>query len=229
MKTKFLISILLLATLVSCTKKDDPLNQENNQSASTVTDKDGNIYHTVSIGTQTWMVENLKTTKYNDGSVIPNVKAGLEWDNLLTGAYCNYSNDEAYVKTYGRLYNWYSVNTGKLAPKGWHVPNNADWTILYNYLGGESSGGKLKSKEGWVTPNTGATNESGFSALPAGALYWGEGYEFDGIGNETRLWSTNQVNSSDSYHWHLSNLNGSFFKNANSGKESGFSVRCLKD
>ena len=107
MKTKLLISIILLVTIVSCSEKNDPLNQDNSQSASTVTDKDGNVYHTVTIGTQTWMVENLKTTKYNDGTAIPLVTDNTAWHNLSTPAYCWYNNDATtYKNKYGALYNW---------------------------------------------------------------------------------------------------------------------------
>ena len=99
------------------------------------TDADGNVYHTVTIGTQTWTVENLKTSKYNDGTKIPLVTDGTTWGNLTTPGYCWHNNDAATNKaTYGALYNWYAVNTGKLAPSGWHVPTDAEWTTLENYL-----------------------------------------------------------------------------------------------
>ena len=113
----------------------------------TVTDIDGNVYHTVTIGTQTWMVENLKTTKYNDGTAIPLVTDSTAWLNLTTPGYCWYNNDAAtYKNTYGALYNWFTVNTSKLAPSGWHVPTDAEWTTLITYLGGETvAGGQMKS------------------------------------------------------------------------------------
>ena len=114
---------------------------------------------------------NLKTTKYNDGTSIPNVTNDTSWSNLTTGAYCWYNNDVSYKNPYGALYNWYAVNTGKLAPKGWHVPSDAEWTTLITYLGGESiAGGKLKEAgtTHWLSPNTEATNSTGFSALPGG-------------------------------------------------------------
>jgi uncharacterized protein (TIGR02145 family) len=100
-----------------------------------VTDKDGNVYHTVTIGTQTWMVENLKTTKYNDGTAIPFITDNSAWANLTTPGYCWYNNDSTtYKNMYGALYNWYAVSTGNLAPKGWHVATDAEWTTLQNYL-----------------------------------------------------------------------------------------------
>ena len=107
-----------------------------------VVDIDGNVYHTVTIGTQVWMVENLKTTKYNDGTAIPLVTDNTAWGALTTPGYCWYNNDSAtYKNTYGALYNWYAVNTGKLAPTGWHVPTDSEWTVLTTYLGGQSVAG----------------------------------------------------------------------------------------
>ena len=148
----------------------------------TITDVDNNLYNTVKIGTQVWMAENLKTTKYNDGTSIPNVTDNTVWSALITGAYCDYNNTPSISTTYGRMYNGYSVdnniatkvasNGGKnVCPTGWHVPSNAEWITLTSYLGGESvAGGKLKETGTmhWLTPNSGATNESGFTALAGG-------------------------------------------------------------
>ena len=233
MKTKILISIILLTTIVSCIKKDDPLNQDNNQSASTVTDKDGNVYHTVAIGTQTWMVENLKTTKYNDGTAIPNVTDYTQWSNLSTGAYCWYNNDSNNKSIYGALYNFYAVNTGKLAPKGWHVPSDDELTILSNYLGGSAvAGGKLKSTTGWINPNTGATNSSGFTALPAG--WWNLNDSningFNAVGYEGVWWtSTKYTDSFGGLSWSLENKNVIFGRFSSIDSNNGSSVRCIKD
>lgn len=119
-----------LLVLTSSCKKDD-----NNNNGSTVKDIDGNVYHTIVIGTQTWMLENLKTTKYSNGDPIPNITDSLTWVSLETGAYCNYNNDENNSVIYGRLYNWYSVNDSrKLAPVGWHVPNDSEWRTLTDFL-----------------------------------------------------------------------------------------------
>ena len=115
--------------------------------STTVSDIDGNIYHYIVIGTQTWMVENLKTIHYRNGDAIPNVTISLDWDVLVTGAYCWYNNDvPTYKAAYGALYNWYVVNDSRnIAPAGWHVPTDAEWTILIDFLGGESVAGvKLK-------------------------------------------------------------------------------------
>ena len=201
----------------------------------TVTDIDGNVYHTVTIGTQTWMVENLKTTKYNDGTAIPLVTDGTAWSNLTTPGYCWYNNDAAtYKNTYGALYNWFTVNTGKLAPTGWHVPADAEWTILTIYLGGEAdAGGKMKSTGTieaatglWYSPNTGATNESGFTAVPAG------GRNFNGpfldIGY-LGFWCSSSENSTDSAWDQRLWYDNSDVTRSAGNKNYGFSVRCVRD
>ncbi|MBN2814552.1 MAG: fibrobacter succinogenes major paralogous domain-containing protein [Bacteroidales bacterium] len=145
----------------------------NSKSYGTMTDPDGNVYKTITIGTQTWMAENLRTTKFRDGSDIPNVAFGL-WCTGKEEAYCSYNNtvDPVSIATYGRLYSWYTVTSSRsIAPAGWHVPSAAEWTTLINYLGGESvAGGKMKetTTNHWITPNAGATNESGFTGLPTG-------------------------------------------------------------
>ncbi len=141
--------------------------------AESVKDIDGNVYKTVKIGTQVWMRENLKTTKYSDGTAIPNVIDDTQWAKLTTGALCWHGNDAATHKDpYGALYNWYAVETGKLCPTGWHVSSDKEWTVLMDYLGGYAmTGAKLKEAgtTHWSSPNAGATNESGFTALPGGS------------------------------------------------------------
>jgi uncharacterized protein (TIGR02145 family) len=136
-----------------------------------LTDADGNVYQTVTIGAQVWMAENLRTTKYNDGTPIPNVSLAADWNALTTGAYSDYNNDPANATDYGRIYNWYAINTGKLAPAGWHVPTAAEWATLVTTLGGEGTAGGPAKETGtahWNAPNTGATNTSGFSARGGG-------------------------------------------------------------
>jgi uncharacterized protein (TIGR02145 family) len=191
-----------------------------------MTDGEGNTYKTVTIGTQTWMAENLKATKYNDGTAIPNVTDNTAWENLTTGAFCTYNNttNADTIKTYGKLYNWYAVNTGKLCTTGWHVPSNAEWVILGN---NDIFEGALKETgtSHWNSPNTG-TNSGGFTALPAG------GREHDGtfrnIGNYGTWWVSNENGATEAL------LRGLGFGYSNgdtysSLKESGFSVRCIKD
>jgi uncharacterized protein (TIGR02145 family) len=194
------------------------------------TDIDGNEYSTIIIGTQVWMAENLKTTKYNDGTDIPNVTDNTEWENLSTGAYAWYDNDQASNgDTYGALYNWYAVETGQLCPVGWHVPTDEEWTTLNDYLGGEKvAGGKLKEAgtTHWKDPNEGATNETGFTALPGG--YRISNGTFYYIGDTGYWWSATEGSTIDAW------SRGMYFNNSNVSwgsnyKEDGFSVRCLRD
>jgi len=211
-----------------------------------MTDIDGNIYKTVTIGTQTWMAENLKTTKYNDDTPIPNVTDDDTWKNLTTGAYCNYDNLESNAEIYGRLYNWYAVNTGKLAPAGWHVPTDDDWTILKNYLiaNGYSYGGikdenniakSLCAKTNWAlssTPGTPGTvpennNSSGFTALPGGTRYYGNGH-FSSIGKYGGWWSSTESSGSNAGFRSLS-YDYKDLGISNHNKVNGFSVRLVRD
>ena len=195
-----------------------------------VTDYDGNVYPIVSIGTQIWMAKNLKTTKYNDGTAIPLITDGTEWSNLTTHGYCWYNNDEAsYKNTYGALYNWHTVNTGKLCLTGWHVPTDSEWTILETYLGGSSvAGGKMKETgtAHWVSPNTGATNESGFTALPGGARY--QGGDFYDLGYDGYWWTSTEASSLDSWNRYVYWTSTSVV-DREERKVIGYSVRCVKD
>lgn len=139
----------------------------------TVTDADGNLYHSVKIGTQEWLIENLKTTTYQNGDPIPNLEYDAEWGDTRLGAYCYNLNDKTFAPTYGAFYNWYVItDTRKLTPSGWHVPNEIEWNTLISFLGGNAvAGGKLKevSATTWANPNLYATNEVGFTARGAGA------------------------------------------------------------
>jgi uncharacterized protein (TIGR02145 family) len=175
------------------------------------------------------MLENLKATKYNDGTDVPLIIDNSAWDNLTTPGYCWYNNDaSSYEATYGALYNWYAVDTRKLCPAGWHVPSLADWAILINYLGGESiADGKLKEKglSHWFSPNTGATNVSGFTALPACERNNLGEFNYNGaVGN---LWSSN----ADQYgaHYYMINYDADPVVTQPNFKNMGFSVRCIKD
>ena len=201
----------------------------------TVTDIDGNVYHTIKIGTQVWMVENLKTTRYNDGTAIPLVTDNAAWSNLSTPGYCWYNNDAStYKNTYGALYNWFTINTGKLAPPGWHVPSDADWTSLTTYLGGENvAGGKMKAigtiESGtglWYAPNTDATNESGFTAIPAGERF--NIGSFYNISFNTDLWTSTEFSSEEGI---IRNLVWSTAQvyTIERFKTEGNSVRCIKN
>jgi uncharacterized protein (TIGR02145 family) len=191
----------------------------------TVSDVDGNTYSTIMIGTQVWMTENLKTTKYNDGTSIPKVTGDAAWLNLTTPGYCWYNNDSITYKTpYGALYNWYAVNTGNLCPAGWHVPTEAEYRTLDTYLG-SNSGGKLKEigTTHWASPNTGATNETGFTSLPSGERY----DAFYAIGYYGFWWSTLDYSATHAgvmiQYNNSGIMDGDWYK-----KQCGFSVRCLK-
>ncbi len=201
-----------------------------NLTYGSVSDNDGNTYKTIQIGTQTWMAENLKTTKYNDGTAIPLVTDGTAWAALSTPGYCWFSNDAAtYKATYGALYNWYTVNTGKLCPTGWHVSTDAEWTTLTTYLGGESvAGGKLKETgtSHWSSPNTGATNSSGFTALPGGARNYDGA--FISIGYRGYWWSSTEANTFSAWLRSMS-YDGSNVYSYYFDTRHGFSVRCLRD
>jgi len=196
-----------------------------------VSDVDGNIYKTVAIGNQNWMAENLRTTKYKDGTIIPLVAEDAAWQNLNTPGYCWYNSNFNNHDVYGAIYNWYTVNTGKLCPTGWHVPSDAEWTTLTTYLGGfYVAGGKLKETgtSHWISPNTSATNETGFTAVPGGGRY-GNGL-FAGIGYDSIWWCStgNMVALSCSSAW----LQLYIYDPSTEGRPfdgDGFSVRCLKD
>jgi len=192
--------------------EDIPITFNSNLTYGTVSDIDGNIYKTIKIGTQTWMAENLKTTRYNDGTPIYLVTDNTTWTNLTTGAYCWYNNAISHKAVYGALYNWNAVNTGKLAPTGWHVPTTAELLTI--------SGAKETGFNHWISPNTGGTNESGFTALPNGIRYV-EGV-FGGIGIFAFIWSSSAGM--------MAVYNDQSFISVGSGhKTGGFSVRCVKD
>ena len=202
--------------------------------AQTVTDIEGNVYKTVTIGTQTWMAKNLKTTNYNDGKAIPLVADNAAWTNrdsiaLTNPAYYWYNNDSTYKNPYGELYNGYAVKTGKLCPTGWHVPTDTEWSELTTYLGGEDvAGGKLKESgtSHWETPNYGATNESGFKALPGG--YRSMDGIFNIINNGGSWWTSTDFNTERIWIRGMNTNIEHVFKGPDE-KPEGFSVRCLKD
>jgi uncharacterized protein (TIGR02145 family) len=185
---------------------------------------------TIVIGTQYWMRENLDVVTYRNGDVIPQVTDASAWAGLTSGAWCYYNNDVANGAIYGKLYNWYAVNdTRGLAPKGWHVPTDAEWTILTDKLGGTVvAGGKMKSvgTTRWTTPNTSATNENGFTGLPGGFRdYYGT---FFYIGNFGFWWSSSEYDTASAWFRNLY-YNGGNASRDNYDKKNGFSVRCLRD
>jgi uncharacterized protein (TIGR02145 family) len=198
----------------------------NSGSGTSIVDGSGNLYTSVTIGTQDWLVENLRTTKFMDGTDIPLITDNASWSNSVTPAYCWYDNHKTtYGSTYGALYNWYVVSSGNVCPTGWHVPTISDWNTLIGFLGGDYqlAGGKLKESgtTHWSFPNTGATNEVGFTALPAGyrldnGLYM-EVYEI-GV-----FWCSQTVPLIVRYDdAHLEIGHNPFYS-------YGFSIRCIKN
>ena len=220
------IAIAWLSVIPSCTDKKDEITD----STSTIKDIDGNVYHTVKIGNQIWTIENLKTTRLNNGEIIPNVTNNLDWFNLTTKGWVFQENNDEYDNPFGKLYNWYCVEDGNLCPEGWRVPTNEDWEILVDYLGGELvAGGKMKSTglTYWDSPNEDATNQSGFTGLPGGYRNYSFNAEFYSLGGSGSFWSASVENDmpfeKDLYYAH-----GSIITNQ-IPKGYGLSVRCIKN
>ena len=185
---------------------------------------------TVTIGTQVWTSKNLNVSTYRNGDVIPQVQDQEAWANLTTGAWCYYGNDASNGTKYGKLYNWYAVNDPRgLAPQGWHVPSDAEWTILETALGGSLvAGGEMKEAGtlNWTTPNTGGNNNSGFAGLPGGFRYYNGSFFF--VGNSGYWWSSKENSSTGAWFRYLYYSYGIIYRNFFS-KRYGFSVRCLRD
>ena len=203
-----------------------------NLTYGSITDIDGNVYKTIQIGSQTWMAENLRTTKYNDGTAIQNVFSQSEWAALNTGAYVWYNHDQlTYSKTYGALYNWYAVNSEKLAPEGWHVPTEEEWNTLIDYLGNNLVAGGQMKEEGsihWNSPNIDASNMSGFSALPGGLRFDESSDDFYYMGEYGYWWSSTESSSSTAWIHTIGNGSGSI-PYSSFPKTFGLSVRCVLD
>jgi len=242
--------------LFSSCKKDD--DDKKDDDTKIVKDIDGNVYKTVIIGNQEWFAENLRTTKYNDGTMIPTGHSYWDWTLLTSGAYaiCPHSkldglnSDSEVLETYGALYNWYAVNTGKLCPKGWRVPTDADWMQLINYFDptfnpgnnfpilnyddriSYETGGKLKSTRTdpvahprWKSPNTGATDEYGFSALPGGYRF---SYDGDYHDIDAGFWWSSSEVQGIPWFIYMEYLSGDLNRFYHS-KINGLSVRCMRD
>lgn len=207
----------------------------------TVTDSDGTVYRAVQIGGQCWMAENLKTTRYRDGAPISNVTGNNEWSLISSGAWCNYDNDPANNADFGKLYNGYAVANPNVCPQGWHIPTEAEWQQLELALGmlngelsliggnrgiGENVGGKMKANAFWYAPNTGATNESGFSGLP-GATRGSDG-SFDYLGLEGCFWSSSEAGADLFWGRCLGNTIVGVYRNSYY-RWQGLSVRCVAD
>jgi uncharacterized protein (TIGR02145 family) len=208
-------------------------------------DADGNYYNTVQIGNQIWIVENLRTTKYNDGTPIPTYTDMYEWKDLSTGAYCWHDNDKtANAYAYGALYNWYAVETGKLCPAGWHVPSDDEVKILEEYVGvspddlddhwrGDNAGSKLAGKASlW---NYGSLkedaefNSSGFTAVPGGYRRGDSGAYVD-LNGSAHYWTSTPNSEDNGSAWYRAIVSfWTSIERENRDKGNGYSVRCLKD
>jgi len=202
-------------------------------SAYTVVDFDGNSYKALSIGTQVWMIENLRVGHYRNGDVISMVADNAAWVNLTDGARCHYSNYLPYSPIYGSLYNWFAaVDPRGLAPAGWHIPSSTEWATLKDYIidaygVDESEVGGLMKEAGyshWDSPNLGATNETGFTALGSGSRHWELGI-FGGMKTVTGYWSATEVGTG-AYVFVLRNTDSTLVRLWNE-KEEGLSVRCV--
>lgn len=216
---KILIAVYMIVMLLSCGVE---------KTVSQVTDKDGNVYKTVKINNQEWMSENLNVEHYRNGDIIPQVQDEDTWYKLKTGAWCYYEHETENGKTYGKLYNWHAVNDPRgLAPEGWHIPVKTEWSVLIEFLGGESkAGGKMKDKTLWYEPNTSATNKSGFSAYPGG--YRVSSGQFYNKGKLSHFWASNELEKDFAHTVELYYYKPDAIMRINL-KVGGLSVRCIKD
>jgi uncharacterized protein (TIGR02145 family) len=205
------------------------------KSIKSVKDIDGNVYKTIQIGTQLWFAENLKTSKYNDGSPLPNITNDKQWENLTKGAWCFYDNDEKYNTKHGKLYNWYAVSpiangNKNVCPSGWHVPTDTEWTVLIDYLGGMGvdlkgigvAGNKMEIVG--KHPKSETSNVSGFNGIPSGH----RDYYFVGMGYNCYWWSSSEYSKNEAWVNTLSCDDGLVFKD-NFFKWYGKSIRCIRN
>jgi len=208
-----------------------------------ITDIDGNVYKIVEIGNRWWMAENLKVTHYRNGDIIPYVTSDSLWYDTQTGAHCIYGNDSTNISIYGRLYNWYALNDIRgLAPQGWHVPSDEEWKQFEIYLGigqlvvdstgyrGTDEGGKLKEigTIHWKSPNTGATNVTGFTALPS-AFRGPSGVFWSSLDEWGYWWTSTEDTSGKTWYRNLVYNNSQIGRSLSPDKRTGFSIRCVKD
>ena len=215
-----------------------------NLTYGSMTDQEGNVYKTIVIGTQEWMAENLNTSIYRNGDAIPTNLDNAAWQNTTSGAWAYYNNDASNACPYGKLYNWYTcVDARQLCPTGWHVPTDAEWSTMINFLdpsadGGNNfpniAGGMMKTTgtidDGtglWYSPNADATNSSGFSGAPGGGR--SDGGEYGYIGLNGNWWSSSEVDTFNAWYRFLNYDSGNAGSYYGFSKQSGFSVRCLRD
>lgn len=232
MRIRFALSLgLCLVFLTSCECEEDITTDK-------VVDIDGNIYYAVTIGNQTWLNKNLNVTHYRNNDPIPYVTDNSLWSGLSYGAYSEWDNSIFYQTAYGLLYNWYAINdTRGVCPTGWHVPTDAEWYTLENYIDptvndplsvnwrGTNVGTKLKATTGWIDNGSG-TDEYGFSGLPGGYRKYDGTYWF--LGHYAYWWTSDENSSTEA--WKRSIFNEDYTSNRNANaKTCGFSIRCIKD
>lgn len=258
---KLFILTLVLSSILACKKKTTSPTTTNNSADTTkntnsvtcgdnpninykcigtpigkfgdcITDIDGNVYKTVTIGSQTWMAENLKVSKYNDGTVIPNVIDSINWSKLTKGAWCNYDNNNLNNSKYGKLYNWFVVDTKtngnkNVCPTNWHVPSKIEWDTLIKYTG---SGLTMKEigYTSWKNPSTFETNSSLFTGLPGG-FRSSNGYQYTGIGKNGLWWSASESNIPNTPDIRVLFNQPDIFFGTMEYEVSGLSIRCIKD
>ncbi len=210
-----------------------PLSMGTRIDAPDLIDIEGNTYKVVTIGTQVWMAENLRTAKYNDNTDIPLVEAYASWSSsLTTPAHCWYSNDkETYGSTYGAIYNWYAVGTGKLCPTGWHVPTADEFSTLKSYLAANgfsgTEGTALKSTSGWSSGGNG-TDDFGFNALPSGRRWYGDG-SYLNQGEACYWWTSTAKEGTPGASWSWNIQHNTTLLLSDNWNQEGYSVRCIKD
>jgi uncharacterized protein (TIGR02145 family) len=242
--------IVLASSAFNSCKKDDNSPESGNPyngkttaqfnpdiAYGTMTDQDGNVYKTITFGaksvdgiSQTWMAENLRTTKYNDGTDIPNVTDDVSWAGLTSGAYCSYKNTTRpdSIATFGLLYNFYTIDTEKIAPQGWHIPTDMEWKRLMSYHGSYSvCGGYMKEKgtSHWVEPNYLGNNTCGFTALPAGIRHYQDNFRLLGT---TATWWTAESMLNYAYSYSVGSNGAEVYDNY-TDKRFGYSIRLVKD
>jgi uncharacterized protein (TIGR02145 family) len=204
-------------------------NKKDSDNEKTIKDIDGNIYHSIMIGTQTWMIENLNVTHYRNGLPIQNLSDSISWGKDTTGAFCDYNNSKANTAIYGHLYNWFAIkNSSIIAPLGWHVPSQTEWETLVDFLGGSKASGKLKANDTihWHSPNVDVSNSSGFTALPGG-LRNSQG-TFYSLGDISSFWTSTPYEESFAFRAEMLNFAYGVC-DCYSNRRCGYSIRCIKD
>jgi uncharacterized protein (TIGR02145 family) len=235
--SKYLIIGILVVSVTNCKKKDaDPVPAVptpitikpidfGSSTFGTVTDNDGNTYKTIVIGGKTWMAENLKSTRYNNGAALLTGLSDANWTSETTGAFCDYENKSSNGEFYGHLYNEYvKLDQRGICPSGWHIPSNGEWLALGAALGGvNTAGGKMKEKgtAHWITPNEGGDNSSGFTGIPGGSRHNGI---FNDMGTDGYWWS-----SDPGFFFYLTNSLTELRTKPTAKPDEGLSIRCIKD